>query len=307
MWERIVAFFMSIIAFFAGLFGIDMEGNSDYVYKNLAYGSHERQIMDLYLPEENDGEVGLVLMIHGGAWIAGDKDAYKDAIKTACNDLGYAAAAINYRYLSEDVDMHDIIDDIGASLSKIKETAAGKGITINKVLLSGSSAGAHLSMLYAYSEKETAPITPAAVVSYCGPTDLTDENYYYNSLLGMNSELGDYEWIAKLFSFACGQDFDYAGRAGAIEALKAVSPLYYVDENTVPTVINHGEKDTIVPYSNATAIVEKFKQCGVAYDFNSYPNSGHELGNDTENAQVADDLLYEYLMTYLGREATAKW
>ncbi len=303
MWERIVAFFMSIIAFFAGLFGIDMGqgSDSDYVYKNLAYGSHERQVMDLYLPEENDGEVGLMLIIHGGAWIAGNKDEYKAALKTACNDLGFAAAAINYRYISETVDIHDIIDDIGASLGKIKETAAEKGIAINKVLLTGSSAGAHLAMLYAYSQKESAPITPAAVVSNCGPTDLSDENFF------INNDLGDEEFVSLLFSYACGQKFTYAERATAVEALRAVSPLYYVDENAVPTVINHGEKDTIVPYSNATAIVEKFKQYGVDYDFNSYPNSGHELGKDEENIDIADDLLYEYLMTYLGREATAKW
>ena len=181
MWEKIVAFFMSIIAFFAGLFGIAMgqQNNSEYVYKNYAYGSHERQVMDLYLPEENDGEVGLVLLIHGGGWIAGDKDGYEAALKTCCNDLGFAAAAINYRYISEKIDMYDIIDDIDASLAKIKETAASKGITINKVLLTGSSAGAHLSMLYAYSQKDTAPITPVAVVSNCGPTDLSDENFFF--------------------------------------------------------------------------------------------------------------------------------
>lgn len=303
MWEKIVAFFMSIIAFFAGLFGVDMGqgSSSDYVYKNLAYGSHDRQVMDLYLPEENDGEVGLMLIIHGGAWIAGNKDEYGPALKTACNDLGFAAAAINYRYISENTDIHDIMDDIGASLGKIKETAAAKGININKVLLTGSSAGAHLAMLYAYSEKDTAPITPAAVVSNCGPTDLADENFF------INNDLGDEEFVSLLFSYACGQKFTYAERAAALDALKAVSPLYYVDENTVPTVINHGEKDTIVPYSNATAIVEKFRQYGVPYDFNSYPNSGHELGKDEENIDIADDLLYEYLMTYLGREATAKW
>ena len=80
-----------------------------------------------------------------------------------------------------------------------------------------------------------------------------------------------------------------------------------MNENTVPTVINHGQKDTIVPYSNATAIVEKFEQYGVTYNFNSYPNSGHELDSDPENKQVADDLLYKYITTYLGVEPYAKW
>ncbi len=304
MWEKILAFFMSIIAFFTGLFGLE---NKEYVSKNLSYGNHERQVMDLYLPEENDGEVGLVLFIHGGAWIGGNKDEYKSALKTACDDLGYAAAAINYRYLSETVSLHDIADDIDLALKKIREKGAEKGININKVLLTGSSAGAHLSMFYAYSRKETAPITPVAVVSNCGPTDLSDDNYYYNADLGVNSELGAFEDIAYLFSCAGGQKFTYETRATAKEALLKVSPIYYVNSGTVPTVINHGQKDTIVPFSNATAIVEKFEEYGVKYDFNVYPNSGHGLDKDEANRKIADDLLYEYLATYLGKEAVAKW
>lgn len=301
MWEKIVAFFMSIVAFFASLFGFSIDTNTDYVYKNLAYGTHERQVLDLRLPENSDGEVGLVLMIHGGAWIAGDKEGYEDALKTVCNELGLAAAAINYRYLGEGVTLHDIADDIEAALGVIKEKGAEAGININKVLLTGGSAGAHLSMFYAYSRTETSPITPAAVVSDCGPTDLTDENFY------IDNDLGDAETIADLLSLCIGIDFSYAERGNYIEQIKAVSPLYYVNENTVPTVINHGMKDTIVPFSNACSIVEKFEECGVEYDFNIYPNSGHGLDNDPENKEIANDLLYTYIKTYLGSEPNAKW
>lgn len=305
MWDKIVAFFMSIIAFFAGLFGINVE-NKDYTFKNLAYSSHERQVMDLYLPEESDGEVGLVLFIHGGAWIAGDKEGYKEGLRTASDKLGYAAAAINYRYLSENVSLHDIADDIDSALGKIKQVGKERGININKVLLTGSSAGAHLAMFYAYSRKDTAPITPAAVVSYCGPTDLSDDNFYYNADLGVNSELGSFADIANLLSFACGEKFTYENRASAKQALLKVSPVYYVNKNTVPTVINHGKKDTIVPFSNAQALADKFDEYGVKYDFNIYPNSGHGLSEDKENIDIADDLLFEYVGTYLGAEKAAE-
>lgn len=302
MWEKIVAFFMSIIAFFSSLFGFGAtDANTDYVFKNLSYGSHERQVLDLRLPENSDGEVGLVLMIHGGAWIGGDKEGYATGIKTACEELGYAAAAINYRYLSEDVTLHDIADDIESALRVIKEKGAAVGIDINKVLLTGDSAGAHLSMFYAYSRCDTAPIKPAAVVSNCGPTDLSDENFY------INNSLGNEETIADLFSLCIGRDFSYAQRASYKEELEAVSPLYYVNAQTVPTVINHGMKDSIVPFSNAQALVAKFEEYGVKYDFNAYPNSDHDLGSDSENKSIANDLLISYIKTYLGVESTAKW
>lgn len=298
MWEKITAFLMAIVAFFTSLFGL----NKGDFFENKHYGLNERQIMDLYLPKNSDGEVGLVLFIHGGAWVAGNKDGYADNIQDICEEYGYAAAAINYRYLSDSVTLNDIADDIDLALQKIKSIGEENGININKVLLTGTSAGGHLSLFYAYSRRETAPITPAAVVSYCGPTDLTDENFYYNNDLGTVTAFGSVEKLATLFSKGCGKTFTYETRDSAKSELLAVSPISYVDENTVPTVINHGQKDTVVPFSNAVSLTNKLKEYGVKYDFNIYPNSEHNLASDSESAKIADKLFVEYMLTYLGKE-----
>ena len=42
-----------------------------------AYGEHERQKFDLAVPKDRSCH-GLILFIHGGAWIAGDKEGYRD-------------------------------------------------------------------------------------------------------------------------------------------------------------------------------------------------------------------------------------
>lgn len=292
MWEKIVAFFMSIIAFFSGLFGFGGEEKC-YEYRNLSYGSHERQVLDLNIPKDNDGEIGLVLFIHGGAWITGDKEGYKSGVKAAAETYGFAGASINYRYISESIDLNDILDDIDLALSCIKQKGEENGVKINKVLLTGDSAGGHLSMLYAYSRAQTAAIKPAAVVSNSGPADLTDENFY------INNAMGDEEYVSLLFSYASGQKFNYADRESAKDALEKVSPVFYVNKDTVPTVINHGMKDSIVPYSNAVTLDAKLTQNGVTHVLNSYPNSDHDLGNDAANKKIANDLLIEYCNKYL--------
>ncbi len=298
MFSKIIAFFITAIFTvlnalgLGGLFG-GIDSSGAYAYANMSYGSHERQILDLAIPKNNDGEVGLILFIHGGAWIAGDKDGYKDAVSDCANREGIAAAAINYRYIDESVSVLDILDDIDAALSAIKEKAEKKGISINKVLLTGSSAGAHLSMLYAYSRKDTAPVTPAAVVSYSGPTDLYDDGFYYGNALG------DTDTLCGLMSWACGESFTITGKADFKAALDKASPIAYVNEGTVPTLICHGEKDTVVPYSNALSIVEEFEQYGVEYDFISYPNSDHDLGSDPDCADRADELMREYVARYI--------
>ena len=69
------------------------------------------------------------------------------------------------------------LDDIDMCLAKVKSKAAEKGIKLNGVLLMGGSAGAHLSMLYAYARKETAPLPPVAVCAYCPPVDCSKADF----------------------------------------------------------------------------------------------------------------------------------
>lgn len=297
MLQKIIAFFMSIISFFMSLFGIGGGKNAkSYRFMNEHYGSDTRQVMDLYIPKNTeDGSCGLILYIHGGAWIAGNKDdAFNaDTFKYISEDLGMAAAAISYRYISETVNLNDIMDDIDLALTAIKAKGAENGVNINRVMLTGSSAGGHLSMLYAYSRKDTAPITPSCVVSYCGPTNLADENFYYNN------NMGNTDFICKLMSFACGYTFTEVGDENALPYLAKVSPLTYVNKDTVPTAFGHGMKDTTVPYSNAVALENAFKEYGVKYDFVTYPNSEHSLTDDPDSAKLMGDLTYQYAMEYV--------
>ena len=307
MFDKIIAFFMSIIAFFMGLFGgggsnpekpvtPPSEPSSSYTrYEDVSYGSHERQKLDVCFPAEYDGEVGLFLLIHGGAWIEGDKDSCTETATVAARDFGLVGAAINYHYISDSVHMDTLMNDIDLALAKIKEMGAEKGINVNKVMFMGFSAGAHMSLLYAYSKAETAPIKPVAVVSCAGPTDFTDESFY------INNDIGNSETMAALFSWAGGKPFIYADRAKPeIKAsLEAISPLSYVNASTVPTILNHGDKDTIVPYSNAVSLDSKLTEYGVPHHFNTYRNDGHGLGNDKATDDVAYTHLIEYINTYL--------
>ncbi len=263
------------------------------IFDNLSYGEHERNVLDLVLPGQTTGDVGLILFIHGGAWIMGDKSEYSTYLHQYAADLQLATAAINYRFISDSIHIEDILVDIDAALQTIRQTAAEQGININKVLLTGMSAGAHLSMLYAYRCKDTAPIRPAAVFSFCGPTDLYDDAFYVGGTLGTVQE------ICSLMSAACGEIFTIDTKSASKDALDAVSPLTYVGADVCPTAICHGEKDSVVPYSNALRILDAFEQHGIKYDFISFPNSDHDLGSDPDCMQQAFELLTQYAQTYL--------
>lgn len=296
MFEKIIAFFIAIINFFLSLFGVGEIGGQKFdcqTFLNIPYGTHERQVVDLCVPYDASGDLGLVLFIHGGAWIEGDKKSYEGGMNYGASSLGIATASVNYRYISETVDLLDVLDDIDAALAEIRKKGAEVGVNINKVLLTGDSAGGHLSLLYAYARKNTAPITPVAVISNSGPTDLYDDNFYHNNALGNEAAISD------LMSKACGQRFTYETKESAKAALFSVSPISYVSADCVPTVINHGNADSIVPFSNAQTLDALLTQYGVEHVLNVYEGADHDLGKDDAAKKRADELLFGYIDRFL--------
>ena len=296
MFDKIIAFFVAIINFFLGLLGLGQIGGQEFncqTFFDLQYGTHERQVVDLCIPEEASGDLGLVLFIHGGAWIGGDKEVYKGGMNYGASELGIATASLNYRFISDEIDLLDILDDIDAALAVIKEKGTAVGVNIDRVLLTGDSAGGHLSLLYAYARKSTAPIAPVAVISNSGLTDLYDDNFY------RNNALGDEAAICDLMSKACGQRFTYDRKSEAEAALYSVSPIAYVSAESVPTVINHGNADSIVPFSNAQTLDALLTRYGVEHVLNVYNGADHDLGKDDAAKKRADELLFGYIDRFL--------
>lgn len=295
MIQKIIAFFMSIIMAIASLLGLGHKLDKNFK-ENLRYGSGERQVVDVAYPENPKSKEGLILFIHGGAWIEGDKGIYRDTIRYAAS-IGYVAATMNYTYISEKSDILDIMDDVDLCLKAVKSDANGRGFDLSKVLLTGSSAGANLSLLYAYSRRDTAPIKPVAVASNCGPTNLAT---YDEAFIKYNG-IGNQEYMLKLVSYACGKEvtLENYNTPEVQLALKAVSPLYYVSNGAVPTIIAHGQKDNIVPYTQAVKLDEALTKAGVTHQFITFPNSGHILEDDKAESDLATQYLLEYIEAYL--------
>jgi len=294
MLQKIISILMAIISFIASLLGFGQSSKS-YVYKDLSYGKEECQTLDLYIPKKAGETCGLILNIHGGAWIEGDKsECGDDILRYMSEDLGFAAATINYRFISDSVNVLNILDDIDAALKAIKAKGNENGISINRVMLRGVSAGAHLALLYGYKKTQTAPMKISFITAYCAPTDLADKGFYSAS-----STLGSSDFIYSLMSKACGYTFNERTFAFAVPKLRAASPITYVSASCPPTIIAHGKKDTTVPYSNALILDSALSAVGVKHDFVSFPNSDHALSGDKECSDAVDELVLNYLNTYL--------
>ena len=261
-----------------------------------ADNQNKRQTFDLAIPAGAAGSTGLVLCIHGGAWVGGEKDCYTENLKQMSAEKGVAAAAINYRYVSETVCFGDILDDITAALSAIKAEGLARGVRFDRALLTGVSAGGHLSLLYAYAKKEEAPIRPVCVAELCGPSDLEDD-FYYSGETDIARAIG-VDFLRRILSHGAGVPVAPEVIEAARPALKQYSPVNYVDKDTVPTVFGHGEQDEVVPYRNALALKAKLAACGVEHTFVSFPNSGHGC-EDKASIKTVMDLFFRCADKYL--------
>lgn len=303
--QQLLSFFMSVIAFFMSLFGLGgvqtdptpvPVADPEITYlsdSTVSYGADKDQTFDLFLPAGKTGNVGLVLFIHGGAWVTGTKETYlPEAIRYQA--LGYVTAALNYRYLGNGVLPADELDDITAALRAIKTVCAQKGVNVSRTVLVGSSSGAHLALLYAYTRQQEAPVTPVAVVSSSAPTDFTDPAFLQSGAgellagsVGISTDV-----LATLMQTGIAQLF--------VPALTKLSPAKQVTRTSVPTLMAHGKNDNIVPYSNAERLDAALTENGVTHDFVSFPNSGHALLNDPDCTLRFQTLTAQYIATYLG-------
>lgn len=267
------------------------ENETYTLYTDFAYGKDERQKADISIPKNKSGDVGLIFLIHGGGWISGDKEVFLNEHARWCGEKGYVSVALNYRYASKKVHVADILDDITSCLMSVKVFASERGVAVTKMLLAGGSAGAHLSLLYAYQKADISPIKPVAVCSFSGPTDLTDEAFWLDNPI--------VDGIINMVSPLLGVEFTAERYQAVTPFLKQASPVLYASKISPPTLILHGVLDEVVPYSNAVRLHERLTQLGVSCDFLSYPNSGHGLESDPELSAQADKLMIEYAETYL--------
>lgn len=283
MYQSILAFIMAIISFISSFFSF--AGSPDLiVLKDVSYGTEKNQNFDLYIPTDSGDTLGLILEIHGGAWITGDKSTYRSECKNIAENYGYAAATINHRFLSDSVSMYDILADVNAAVAKIAETASSKGYKIDKMITSGLSSGAHLALMYAYHTPSDAAIKPVAVFSQSAPTNFMDPNYLSSS----NS-------LQRLP--ASSPDGLLPGNI-SLSSLVELSPVTYAS-TAVPTVMAHGKKDSIVPYSNAESLDKALTENGIKHVFITYPNSGHELGSDPDCSAEYTRQVVDYAAEYL--------
>lgn len=228
---------------------------------NVSYGTDPLQKMDIYLPAgRSTNATKVMLIIHGGSWYSGDKTDIAwvvDSMKKRLPD--YAFFNLNYRlstgfantFPTQEMDVRTAVNFI---FTKTNEYEVSQ-----KFIIAGASAGAHLAMLQGF--KDTVPVRAKAIVSFFGPTDLTD--MYYNPVGGNTT-------ISTLLATVIGKT-PVQDPALYFNS----SPINFTRTTSAPTILLHGGTDPLVSPSQSVAVKNSLTAKGVVNEYVFYPTGGH--------------------------------
>jgi len=255
--------------------------------KDIQYGSnviHGNNLMDLYYPKSGNGPYPIVVWIHGGGWLIGNKD---NAPKEELLDDGIAVASINYR-LSSDAIFPAQQDDCFEAVQYLRNHAKELNIDTNKMGLWGASAGGHLAALVGIKSsigctKETAPVK--AICDWCGPADLLTLAAQSKPDCPLHHDTPDA--VEKLLI------------GGTIETRNSLavqaSPTAFAHSNCPPILIMHGADDEIVPVEQSLDLAKALKAAVAKnVDMEVLSGTGHNVCSRANMVRVS-----KFFVTYL--------
>lgn len=279
-------------------FSVEWNDDMGTIYKDISYGDKESNKFDMYVPKDNSKEsYGLVVYLHAGGFRTGDKTDDEAMLKWLCSK-GYLAVGINYTLQKDDDPSTSIYSqsmEIKESIPVIVEEAKKHGYNLDKMAISGGSAGGTLAMLYAYRDAEESPIPVRMMFEMVGPSSFFAEDWDIYGL-DQNSEAA-----AGLFSVMAGSEItkDMIDSGEYVQAMKPISGYAWVNNNSVPSVIAYGAKDKVCPFKTARHLVNALKENNVDYKYFEAPHSGHGMQNDDKVFEKYMDTVVEYLDKYM--------
>lgn len=219
---------------------------------NVSYGEQPAQVFDLYLYGQRTGEPDYfaadpaprptLIWIHGGGWVAGDK-AREIPWLIPYLQRGWNVANVNYRQGPDTAPL--AVDDVLCAYQRITEILTAASMPLDQVVVSGASAGGHLALVVGMRNSDgehpcQVATPPKAIVNWFGITDIEAVHEFLRKTRPETNYAAS--WIGDLT------------RLSDISA--AHSPLFLVSENTPPIITVHGDRDSVVPFEQATALHE---------------------------------------------------
>ena len=155
------------------------------VFNDLVYGPDPIHRLDLHLPAGAGPSTPVLVYLHSGGWVGGDKTGIPDMVRRYV-ERGYALASVDYS-LAPDHPFPAPVHDVNLAIRWLKHYAATEGVFDgDRMVLTGASAGGHLAAFAAATQGRYDPPTippdlvgfdteVVGIVAFVAPTDLVQQ------------------------------------------------------------------------------------------------------------------------------------
>lgn len=250
-----------------------------WVQPDIVYGTANNTPLKLdvwYRHEINTPQPTLVY-IHGGGWIYGTKETSVLQFLPFL-EKGWRVVNVEYRMASNSL-APAAVEDTRCALRWVFRNAKQWNFDVSKIVLTGHSAGGHLSLITGmlpdgsgldnncYGDEK---LHVAAIINWYGITDVND------LIQGQNLKNYAVMWMGS--------------QPDAAEIAKRVSPLTYVRKDLPPILTIHGDKDDVVPYSQATRLKDALDKVKVKNQLLTIKGGGHGGFSQADYATAYEEI-----------------
>jgi acetyl esterase/lipase len=234
---------------------------------------------DIFVPPAGRANGVGVLLIHGGAWVRGDRTQLR-GYGILLGRIGYTSVACEYR-LAPGAKWPAQLDDARTALDWVRSHARDLGIDSDRIAVQGNSAGAHIALMLA----ATVPGIAACMAIYA-PADL-----------GLRAQVPATE-----------------GRVNPVplllermdpEALREASPTSYASASFPPTMLIHGNADEIVPVANSFRMYDALIAAGAKAELHIFEGQPHSFDSESALGRQCASLMALFLTRHVPARTAA--
>jgi alpha-L-fucosidase 2 len=210
--------------------------------------------MDAYVPEGR-GPFPAAIIVHGGAWVSGDRRVNVEPLFQPLEDAGFAWFSISYRLARDITQFGAGILDVEEAVRYVRKHAAEYNIDPDRIALIGESAGAQLASMAALAPE----MGVRAVVAFYSPSDLVNlarSSHYVPE--NIRRQIQGTPWEGFL-----------------LEGLKQLSPIQHVRRDMPPFLLIHGTADSLVPYEQSEKMCSAARAAGASCELYPVKGGGH--------------------------------
>ena len=239
-------------------------GSRYWVQPDIVYQGANNTLLKLDVWYQHDVKTPSPTLVyfHGGGWIFGTKEGSVLHFLPFL-EKGWTVVNVEYRMASNSL-APAAVEDARCALRWVYRNAAQWHFDTKKIVLTGHSAGGHLSLItgmlpastgldnQCYGEEN---LDVAAIINWYGIADVND--------LIKGSNLKNYAvmWLGS--------------QSNAEEIAHRVSPLTYVRSGLPPILSIHGDKDDVVPYSQSVRLHQALDKAKVPNRLLTIKDGGH--------------------------------